>query len=149
MLHLPNIIFPPGGNIILEVAMRNYAFDPKHIAAELLRTFDYWGYPTESNISDLSNSVYIKLSVGSWKNPKAIHIRVANHRSNGGASLFNYDVAASFLRDGCITYPRLVNRLAGELGKQIPSVFYDLLSQENYKNYAITLQRNKKRRNMV
>ena len=124
--------------------MSNYSYEPKRIALELVKTFNSWRWHTDCNKSDLSNSFYIKLSIGTRKKPESIHIRVADHSSRGGDSRFNYDVISSCFRDGCITYPKLVKRLAEEFGKQLPSIFYDLLRRENYKSYSMRLRENGK-----
>ena|GEM_PF-4683952 len=125
--------------------MNRYVFNTKRIGAELINIIHYWGYNTFSNISDYSNSVYIKILAGTRAHPRAIHIRVADHGSNGGSSMFNYDVAASFSRNGAITYPKLIHRLAAYLGKPIPRRYCKLLEQDSYKAYAIRLQENRRR----
>jgi hypothetical protein len=120
-----------------------FILSPSQIARYLVRVFETWGFCATSNRSTASGSIYIKLAVGMRENPRSIHVRVSDHQPTG-RSRYDYDVNASFVRENCCTYLKLVSRLARQLGKPIPPICEKLLQPENYKRFSIRLQQNRR-----
>jgi len=110
-----------------------------HIVNHLRRVFAAWGYFAITDRSTKSDSRYILLFAGTKENPKNLRIRVSDHPPCEG-SRYDYDISASFRRDNCLTYVKLIVLLAKELEKPIPPIYEKLLRREIYKQYSIALQ---------
>ena len=127
-----------------------FILSPVGIACYLVRVFNTWNLPVEYSCkSVLSSSRYIKLALGTTEQPKAIHIRIANHDSTRSNSIYTYDILCSIKRNGSagvrpITYIRLLKILSSEFGHRLPPLCRCLLNYQ--KQHTIALQKNKKNR---
>jgi len=98
-------------------------------------------------IRSKGNSWYIKLELGTFNRPISIHIRISDHDAVYETSLYDYDVMCWSTRGGAhgvnpITYLRLLEILAIQLGKEIPQLCRALL--EYRKEHTLALQYNRR-----
>ena len=134
-----------------------YLTRPGAISQYLVSVIKNWGYPVFWNRefeieqahwrSGDSESVYLKVCLGSRESPKALRIRISNH-SVAPENLwvvFNFDVYCGYEREGAISYVKLLSKLAEKLDKPLPPVMEQLKTgTEPYKHYRIEMQRRKK-----
>jgi len=127
-----------------------YFIKPQAISRYLVSVIRSWGYPVFWNRSDDSESLYLKVYIGSIESPKTLHIRISDHSipiKNLWVE-FNYDVYGSFEREGAISYVKLLSKLAEDLSKPLPAALERTKAgTELYKNYRIEMQRRKKQLN--
>jgi hypothetical protein len=93
------------------------------------------------------NSWYIKLELGTPDQPISIHIRISDHDAVYGTSLYDFDILCWSARKGAhgirpITYLRLLEILAIQLNREIPSLCRDLLGYR--KEHSLELQYNRR-----
>ena len=124
-----------------------YLTRPEAISRLLVSIIRTWGYPVHWNFSDDSESVYLKVCLGTRESPKAFHIRISNH-SIPPKNLwvaFQLDVYSGFEREGAVSYIKALSRLAQDLDKPLPE-FLDPVrtGTEPYKRYRVEMQRRRK-----
>jgi len=127
---------------------RNWYFTkPEAISRYLVSVFRSWGYPVFWNRSDDSESVYLKVYVGTLDSPKTLHIRISNHSVPQKRLwiAFNFDVYGSYEREGAMSYIRLLSKIAEDLDKPFPAALERIKTgTQSYKSYMVEMQRRRK-----
>lgn len=127
---------------------RNFYFTkPDAISRYLVSVIRNWGYPVFWNRSGDSESVYLKISIGTFESPKTLHIRISNHSvpQKYAWVVINFDVYSSYEREGAISYIKLLSKLAEYLNKPLPGVLERVKTgTQSYKKYRVEMQRRKK-----
>jgi hypothetical protein len=103
-----------------------------------------WGLYVESNTSFQTESIYLKICLGTKEKPKNLHIRISNHPASllHTASVFDIDIFAGYARDGACNYIKVLMILATNLNKALPQYweFWGLGSLA-FKHYSIEMKR--------
>ena len=124
-----------------------YLTGPQAISRYLVSVIRNWGYKVFWNLSDDSESIYLKVWLGTWESPKMFHIRISEHSipPKNLWVVFDIDVYCEYEREGATNYIKLLSKLADELGKPLPPVLEKLKTgTEPYKNYRLEMQRRRK-----
>jgi len=128
-----------------DLAMKRdwYFTSPEAISRYLTTVIRGWGYKTRWNLSDNSESVYIKACLGTKEAPKSLHIRMSNHTlPPNSRSMYNYDVYCGHRRKEATSYVKLLSGLAERLGKPLPCCLRSTnVGTKQYKTYSIEMQR--------
>jgi len=119
---------------------------PKGILTYMVKVLSAWNIRCEVDRS-YGNSWYIKLELGTFDRPISMHIRISDHDAVYETSLYDFDVMCWSARKGAhgvnpITYLRLLEILAIQLGKEIPPLCLALL--EYRKEHSVVLQHNRR-----
>ena len=121
-----------------------YFTSPEAISRYLTTVIRGWGYQAIWNRSDDSESVYIKVCLGTREAPESVHIRISNH-SVPPKSLwikFQFDVYCGHRREGATSYVKVLSKLAEMLGKPLPPYLKRTKAGTGlYKSYSIEMQR--------
>ena len=125
-----------------------FLFSPEEIAEYIKGVLDTWNIRYTDDRSK-GYSWYIKLELGTPSQPKAKHIRVSDHDGVRETSRYDFDVVSWAARDGAhgirpVTYPKLLKKLAVQLGREIPPECLALLKHS--KDHAMQLQYNRRHR---
>lgn len=124
-----------------------YLTRPEAISRLLVSIIRTWGYPVHWNFSDDSESVYLKVCLGTRESPKAFHIRISNHSipPESLSAIFHLDVYSGYEREGAVSYVKAISKLAKDLGKTLPDYLSRVcIGTEQYKLYRVEMQRRKK-----
>ena len=128
-----------------------YFTSPDAISRYLFSIINNWGYSAKWNKSSDSESRYLKINIGSFLCPKALHIRISNHSVPPASKSikFDFDVYCSHDRKGAISYVNLLGKLANELNRPMPLSLNKIKAGTRpYKYYRIEMQnraKNKRR----
>jgi hypothetical protein len=121
-----------------------YLIKPEAISRFLVSVIRNWGYPVFWNRSEDSESVYLKLCLGTPESPRVLHIRISNHSvpQRNLWVMFNMDVYCGHEREGATNYIKLISKLADILDRPIPEGLERVITgTEPYKSYRIEMQR--------
>jgi len=124
-----------------------YLTMPEAISRFLVKVIRNWGYPVFWNSSNYSESLYLKICLGTLESPKALHIRISNHSVPPKKRwiVFDFDVYSSYEREGAINYIILLSELAKALGKPFPVALEQVKTgTQSYENYMVEMQRRMK-----
>jgi hypothetical protein len=127
-----------------------YFTSPGAISRYLVTVIRGWGYPVTWNRSEDSESLYLKVSLGTLEVPRTLHIRISNHTIPPETLrvVFDADVYCSYEREGATNYIKLIAALAEETGKPPPPILARIRAgTQPYKKYRIEMQHRKKRAN--
>ena len=124
-----------------------YLTKPEAISRYLVSVIRNWGYQVYWNPSDDSESMYLKVWLGTQESPRIFHIRISNHSvpPKNLWVIFDIDVYCEYEREGATSYIKVLSKLAEELGKSLPPALEKVKAgTEPYKNYRIEMQRRRK-----
>jgi hypothetical protein len=126
--------------------MARYFMNTADIANYLYKAIQDFGFYVWVNRSDCcsSDSIYLKVNMGSREEPKALHIRVSNHPAPRHKTniRFDYDICASRARKGATTYIKFITQFARDQGKELPRYFSSIQpGTERYRDYTIRMQK--------
>jgi hypothetical protein len=133
-----------------QLAHNWYLTNPEAISRYLVSVIKTWGYLVTWNQSEDSESLYLKICLGTPEDPKALHIRISNHTIPVKTLrvVFNVDVYCGYEREGAMNYVKLLAKLAEELGQPLPPAINRVKAgTQSYKYYRIEMQRRKKMAN--
>ena len=122
---------------------RWYLTRPEAISKYLFSIFTSWGYFVCWNQSDDSESLYLKVCLGTRKEQKTLHIRISDHsvQLKNCWVKFNVDLYCGYEREGATSYIKLLTKLAGELNKPLPAYLGKVKAGTiPYKRYRIEMQ---------
>jgi hypothetical protein len=113
----------------------------------MMEVLNAWNIRFTVTRSDGRNSWYIKLELGTFDQPISVHIRISDYDAVYKSSLYDFDILCWSARKGAhgiqpITYLRLLEILAIQLNREIPSLCRDLL--EYRKEHSLELQYNRR-----
>ena len=125
-----------------------FLFSPEDIDEFIKRVLRIWNIQYTYNRS-CGNSWYITMWLGMPYQAKAGRIRTSDHDGVRESSRYDFDVVSWAARDGAhgikpVTYPKLLKKLAVQLGRELPKECLALL--EHSKEHAIQLQHNRRHR---
>jgi hypothetical protein len=126
--------------------MVRYFMNTVDIANYLYKAIRDFGFYVWVNRSDCcySDSIYLKVNIGSREKPEALHIRVSNHPvpQHKTNIRYDYDICASRARKGATTYVKFIERFAQDQGKELPRYFRFIQpGTERYRDYTIRMQK--------
>ena len=102
----------------------------------------YSGFWLVYDVSDSSDSCYLRCNTGTRENPQSILIRISNHPMRKVNVSIDYDLYAGFCREGAINYIQLIFRLNETIGLSIPERAHYLRPGTSlYRDYKIEMQK--------
>lgn len=123
---------------------RYYLTSTSGIANYLYRTIKNFGFFVLYYNSDVSDSTYLYINLGTKESPVFIHVRISNHpvsRYNTDVQ-YDYDICGTHSRPGATTYIKFLSKFAKEHNKTLPMGLKALQpGTQRYKCYAIMMQK--------